>query len=82
MAGIASLGSLPLIVDTAADRGYADQGIGPELATQLNDAWNAGQRHWVSLSSHGEIVEVPDSGHYIHIAQPDLVVQQVASLLA
>jgi pimeloyl-ACP methyl ester carboxylesterase len=82
MDGIASLGSLPLIVDAAADRGYSDQGASPELATQLTDAWNAGQRHWVSLSSQGELVEVPDTGHYIHIAQPDLVVEQVTSLLA
>ena len=51
LAEIATLGSLPLIVDTAADRGYAAQGASPELAAQLTDNWNAGQRHWVSLSS-------------------------------
>jgi len=82
MDGIASLGSLPLIVDTAADLGYSDQGASPELATQLTDAWNAGQQHWVSLSSQGELVEVPDTGHYIHIDQPGLVVEQVTSLLS
>ena len=60
LAGVATLGSLPLIVDTAAHRPYADQGASPELAAQLTEDWNAGQRHWVSLSSHGELVEVPD----------------------
>ena len=82
MDGIATLGSLPLIVDTAAHRPYADQGASPELAAQLTDDWNAGQRHWVSLSSHGELVEVSDTGHYIHIDQADLVVEQITSLLA
>lgn len=81
LAGIATLESLPLIVDTAAHRPYADQGASPELAAQLTDDWNAGQRHWVSLSSHGELVEVPDTGHYIHIDQADLVVEQITSLL-
>ena len=43
------------------------------LTARLADAWNTGQDHWVSLSSlQGELVEVADSGHYIHIspAQP------------
>jgi pimeloyl-ACP methyl ester carboxylesterase len=81
LAGIGPLGSLPLIVDTAADRGYAEQGASPELTTQLTDAWDAGQRHWASLSSHGELVEVPETGHHIHIDQADLVVEQITSLL-
>jgi pimeloyl-ACP methyl ester carboxylesterase len=81
LAGIASLGSLPLIVDTAADRGYIDQGVDPELAAQLSDAWNLGQAHWMSLSSAAQLVEVANSGHYIHLDQPDLVIGQIRSLL-
>ncbi|HEX3090629.1 MAG TPA: alpha/beta hydrolase [Ilumatobacteraceae bacterium] len=82
LAGITSLGSLPLIVDTLADRGYAEQGVGPALAARLADAWKTGQDHWVSLSSQGELVDVADSGHYIHISQPSLVIEQIAALLA
>ena len=53
-----------------------------QLAAQLTDDWNAGQRNRVSLSSHGELVEVFDTGHYIHIDQAALVVEQITSLLA
>ncbi len=42
----------------------------PRTRRPTADNWNTGQRHWVSLSSHGELVEVPDTGHYIHIDQP------------
>lgn len=82
VARISSLGELPLIVDTTTDRGYIEQGVTPELATRLTDAWDAGQQHWVSLSSHSEFVEVSESGHYIHRDQPGLVIEQITSLLA
>ncbi len=82
VSGISSLGDLPLIVDTTVDRGYIEQGVTPELATRLTDAWNAGQQHWLSLSSQSAFVEVPNSGHYIHRDQPEIVIEQITSLLA
>lgn len=82
VSGISSLGELPLIVDTTVDRGYIEQGVTPELATRLTDAWDAGQQHWLSLSSHSEFVEVSESGHYIHRDHPEIVIEQITSLLA
>jgi pimeloyl-ACP methyl ester carboxylesterase len=74
IADISSLGDLPTIVDTAADRHYAEQGLSAELVARLTEAWDEGQQHWVALSSHSAFVEVPDTGHYIQRDQPDLVV--------
>jgi pimeloyl-ACP methyl ester carboxylesterase len=78
VAKIRSLGRLPLIVATAADRSY---GLAPEVEAHLLDVWNRGQDRWVSLSSSGKLVSVPNTGHYIQVDQPAVVIEQIQALL-
>src|SRR3954454_13229262 len=49
VAGIETLGSLPLRVVTAAVHPFP--GLDPVEAARLDEVWNHGQEHWMSLSS-------------------------------
>ena len=79
VAAIDSLGTLPMIVVTAADHPFP--GLDPDEEAHLNETWNTGQTHWTALSSSAQPVSVDDSGHYIHLDHPNLVVDQVQQLL-
>jgi pimeloyl-ACP methyl ester carboxylesterase len=78
VAKIRSLGRLPLIVATDADRAY---GLAPEVEARLTEAWNRGQDRWASLSSSGKVVPVSNTSHYIQLDQPAVVIEQVQALL-
>jgi pimeloyl-ACP methyl ester carboxylesterase len=80
VARLGDLDGLPLLVDTAVNRSYADAGLGPEEVAKVTEAWLTGQRHWVSLSSKGRLVSVTSS-HYIQLDRPDLVLAQLRSLV-
>ena len=80
VAGIDTLGSLPLSVVTAALHPFP--GLDPVEAARLDDVWNRGQEHWVSLSSAADLVTVEDSGHYIQLDRPDVVIAEIEGLLA
>ena len=41
---------------------------------RLNDSWDAGQEHWLSLSSSAHLVSVDDTGHNIQVDQPAAVI--------
>jgi pimeloyl-ACP methyl ester carboxylesterase len=79
VAEIDSLGDLPMIVATAAEHPW---GLAPTENDRLNEEWNAGQNHWVSLSSAAQLVPVDNTGHYIQVDRPDVVIEQIDALLA
>ena len=79
VAEIESLGDLPMIVDTATEHPW---GLTPSEHSRLNEEWNAGQDHWVSLSSAAQLMSVDDTGHHIEVDRPDVVNLQIAALLA
>ena len=79
VAGIASLGSLPMTVITAVDRQFADLGA-TELA-RLTAAWNQGQQRWADLSTASQVVPVEQTGHHIELDRPDVVIDAVVGLL-
>jgi pimeloyl-ACP methyl ester carboxylesterase len=79
-ARIGTLSGLPLLADTAVNTSYADAGLAPADVAKTKDAWLAGQRHWVSLSSKGQLVSVTSS-HYIQLDRPDLVLTQIRQLV-
>ena len=79
VAGIASLGSLPMTVITAVDRQFADLGA-TELA-RLTAAWNQGQQRWADLSTASHVVPVEQTGHHIELDRPDVVIDAVVGLL-
>ena len=79
VAKVRSLGRLPLVVATAAEHPYP--GLAPDVEAHLSDVWNRGQDRWVSLSSSGKLVSVPNTGHYIQVDQPAVVIEQIQTLL-
>ena len=79
VAAIDTLGSLPLSVVTAAEHPFP--GLDPVEATRLDDVWNQGQQHWMSLSSAAQLVTVEDTGHYIQLDRPDVVIAEIRRLL-
>jgi pimeloyl-ACP methyl ester carboxylesterase len=78
VAEVDSLGDLPMIVATAADHPW---GLTPSENDRLDEEWNAGQDHWVSLSSAAQLVSVDNTGHYIQVDQPDVFIEQIEALL-
>ncbi len=78
VATIDSLGSVPMIVITAAAHPW---GLGPEQHDRLDEVWHAGQAHWVSLSSSARFMSVEGTGHNIQVDRPDVVIQQIGELL-
>ncbi|GAA3547493.1 alpha/beta hydrolase [Amycolatopsis ultiminotia] len=49
----------------------------PQYGKGLEQAWVAGQRKWLALSSHSEAITAPNSGHYIYTDAPDLAAQTI-----
>lgn len=81
VATITSLDALPMIVATAPDRGPGVAGLPASDVAALNAAWDTGQDHWVSLSSAARLVTVADTGHFIQVDQPGVVLDQIRQLL-
>jgi pimeloyl-ACP methyl ester carboxylesterase len=79
VAGISSLGSLPMTVITAVDRQLADLGA-TELA-RLTAAWDQSQQRWADLSTSSQVVPVEDTSHHIELDRPEVVIDAVVGLL-
>jgi pimeloyl-ACP methyl ester carboxylesterase len=54
----------------------------PDYGPALEQAWSAGQRKWLGLSSRSKLSTATNSGHYIYVDQPDLAVQAVQRVIA
>jgi len=76
---VRSLDDLPLTVIAAAHR--SPDGITPDEQARLDQLWAAGQQRWAALSSSSKVVTVDDTGHDIHIDQPQEVLDEVIALL-
>jgi len=77
---IVSLGDIPVSVLTAADRELPPEASSRERS-RLGDAWAAGQQRWASLSTRSRLITVTDSGHYVQLEQPTIVIDEIARLL-
>lgn len=75
-----SLGDLPLIVLT---RGLPDSLpiLSEQENAQYNATWHALQSELVGLSSNGRQVVAQNSGHYIQLDEPNLVIEAVRELI-
>ena len=80
VAGIASLGALPMAVVTAAERELPADLAAPEAA-RLTEVWNEGQQDWIALSTAAHLVTVAHTGHHIEIDRPDVVIDEITLLL-
>lgn len=54
----------------------------PEYGRRLEQAWAAGQRKWLALSSRSKLSTATSSGHYIYVDQPDVAVQAIERVTA
>ncbi|GAA1089481.1 alpha/beta fold hydrolase [Nocardiopsis composta] len=49
----------------------------PEYGDDLERVWAEGQEKWRGLSSGSRLVTAEESGHYIHVDQPEIAVEAV-----
>ena len=79
VATINSLSRLPMIVVTADHHSYP--GLAASEESRLDDVWNDGQAHWVSLASSAQLITVNNTGHNIQLDRPDVVLDKIHELL-
>jgi pimeloyl-ACP methyl ester carboxylesterase len=79
VATIKSLGTLPMVVVTADHHSYP--GLAASEESRLDDVWNDGQAHWVSLASSAQLISVNNTGHNIQLDRPDVVLDKIHELL-
>jgi pimeloyl-ACP methyl ester carboxylesterase len=79
VARISSLGDLPMTVITAADHSYP--GLASNETARLSEVWDQGQDRWTTLSPRARLVSVPDTGHDIQLERPEVVIQEIATLV-
>jgi pimeloyl-ACP methyl ester carboxylesterase len=73
---------VPLRVLAAFGRSRVERAVLPRgLASRVADAWRLRQRELAALSPYGELVELPDSAHYIPFDRPDAIADAVLTIL-
>jgi pimeloyl-ACP methyl ester carboxylesterase len=80
-AAISDLGDLPVIV---LSRGQPDPlpGMSPSEQQPYEQTWRELQAKLVELSSNSSQVIAEQSGHYIQLAQPELVIQAIRRIIS
>jgi pimeloyl-ACP methyl ester carboxylesterase len=79
VATITSLGALPMTVITAAHRDGT--GLTPVELERLDTLWAEGTERWAELSSSSNVITVENTGHNIHVDQPQTVIDELLKLL-
>jgi pimeloyl-ACP methyl ester carboxylesterase len=79
-AGISSLGDLPLVV-VSHGQPMAMPGLAGEVNQANEQLWQQLQAELAGLSSRGRLVVARDSGHYIQLERPQLVIDAIAEVL-
>ena len=54
----------------------------PQYGAELERAWAAGQRKWLTLSTQSKAITATGSGHYIYVDQPDLTATTIQDVAA
>jgi pimeloyl-ACP methyl ester carboxylesterase len=75
-----SLGNMPLAV-LSHDPDMPQPGLPEDLVKPANDAWQQMQQELVHLSTSGTQVIAKNSGHYIQLDRPDLVIAAVRQVV-
>jgi pimeloyl-ACP methyl ester carboxylesterase len=78
-ATITSLGDLPVTVITADTR--TAPGLAAAQLDRLNKVWAEGVEAWATLSADSKVVTVTDTGHWIQLEHPEVVLREVGALL-
>jgi pimeloyl-ACP methyl ester carboxylesterase len=79
-AATGSFGDIPLVV-LSHDPEKPQPDLPEDLVKPANDAWQQMQEELAHLSSKGEQVIAKNSGHYIQLDRPDLVIKAVRSVV-
>ena len=79
VATIKSLSARPLVVVTADHHSYP--GLADSEEARLNNVWNAGQAHWVSLGSSAQLITVDHTSHNIQLDRHDVGLDKIHELL-
>jgi pimeloyl-ACP methyl ester carboxylesterase len=79
-----SLGDLPLLVLSQGNEPEANEDLGLTLAMAIEGrlVWDVLQEELTALSSRGRRVVATESGHVIQFRQPQLLIDEVARLIA
>jgi pimeloyl-ACP methyl ester carboxylesterase len=75
-----SLGDLPLVV-LSHDPAKPSAELPSDLAGPTNDAWEKMQEEMAHLSTRGTQIIAKNSGHYIQVDRPDVVLDAVRSVV-
>jgi pimeloyl-ACP methyl ester carboxylesterase len=75
-----SLGDIPLVV-LSHDPSMPQPDLPEDLVKPTNDAWQQMQEELTQLSTMGKHVTAKNSGHYIQLDRPELVVDAVHSVV-
>jgi pimeloyl-ACP methyl ester carboxylesterase len=79
-AATGSLGDLPLLV-LSHDPGTAQPDLPEDLVKPTNDAWQQMQTELAQLSTRGTQVIAKNSGHYVQLDRPDVVIDGVRNVV-
>jgi len=77
----ATLGALPLAVLT---RGEVNNlpGTTPEQSSRAEAGWRSGHDRLAALSTRGTNTVVPNTGHFIQLERPDVVIKKIKEVIA
>jgi pimeloyl-ACP methyl ester carboxylesterase len=79
---ITTLGDIPLVVLTQGEFAVPDAyGVSGEVVEQAQAAWYEMQAELAALSSNGKQVIAEQSGHYIQLDQPELVIDAIREVV-
>jgi pimeloyl-ACP methyl ester carboxylesterase len=77
-----TLGDLPLVVLTAQKMEIPPSlGLSAEGVEKMKAVWAEMQAELATLSSRGEVVRAEESSHFIHLDQPELVIEAINHVL-
>jgi pimeloyl-ACP methyl ester carboxylesterase len=79
-AATGSLGDLPLLV-LSHDPGTAQPDLPEDLVKPTNDAWQQMQTELAQLSMRGTQVIAKNSGHYVQLDRPDVVIEGLRNVV-
>ncbi len=79
-AAAGSLGDIPLAV-LSQDPGAPQPDLPPDLVKPTNDAWEQMQEELAHLSAKGTQTIAKNSGHYIQLDRPDVVVDAIRRIV-
>lgn len=81
-AQIKTLGDIPVIV---LSRGQGvlppDVKLPEDVVKQFDEGWQQMQKEMAGMSSRGKRIVAEESGHYIHLQQPELVIEVIKEVV-